>query len=376
MRRFFKLFFVVVSIFIILGCDKKEQEEIKIGAILCLTGPGAIYGEQDKMGMDLGVELINKSGGINGKTVNIIYEDSKTDPSEGVLAAQKLIKTNKVNIIIGALASSVSLAIAPIANKNKVIMISPGSSNPQLSNAGEYIFRIYPSDDYQGKVLANIAIDKMNCNKIAVLYVNNDFGIGLKNKFIEVINKKGGDIIISEAYNPEDIDVRAQITKIQNKKPEALLIASQGREYLNILRQLKELNVNSKLLAPDSFYNEDIIKQAREAAEGIICTVPSFNLESPDSITQNFVKEFKKKYNKKPSSFSAYGFDAIMLVAEVLEDVPYNNTEKIKDKLYKIKFNGAIGEIKFDKNGDVLKELDIYKVEKGNFIKISNQYDK
>ena len=165
------------------GCAKNDDGEIKIGVILPLTGPGAPYGQAEREGIELAINQFNAGGVVNGKRkIRLIIEDSKTEPASGVSAINKLIQLDKVKVVIGDLASSVTLAMAPIAESHKVLLITPGASNPKISDAGDYIFRLYPSDDYQGKLLAKWASTK-GINQVGIIHINNDFGFGLKDKF-------------------------------------------------------------------------------------------------------------------------------------------------------------------------------------------------
>jgi branched-chain amino acid transport system substrate-binding protein len=160
-----------------------QSDEIKIGAILPLTGEAAEYGEDAKLGIDLAVEEINAAGGINGKMIQVVYEDSQATPSQGVAAIQKLITVDKVPVIIGAMASSVTLAIAPIAEENKVVLLSPASTAPQITEAGDYIFRNEVSDAYGGKAQAELTWDELGIKNVAILCINNDYGVGTADTF-------------------------------------------------------------------------------------------------------------------------------------------------------------------------------------------------
>ena len=202
------------------------QTQIAIGAILPLTGDGAFYGESIQRALDLATEEINKSGGINGRKINIIYEDSKASPMEGVNAFNKLVQIDKVQVVIGGAISSVTLAIAPIANKEKIVFMSPLSSAPEITNAGDFIFRNVPSDLYGGKVAAYFAIKYQGWKSAAILYVSNDFGTSLANVFSNEVERLGGKIVDKESYVPASTDFRAQLVIINSEKPDVIFVAS------------------------------------------------------------------------------------------------------------------------------------------------------
>ena len=222
----------------------KEEQYTEIGVILPLTGPGAAYGIPEKEGIELGLEELNNH---RATPIKLIFEDSETEPSAGVIAFNKLIQISKVKTVIGAMSSSVTLAISPIAEQNQIILISPGSSNPELSNAGDYIFRLYPSDDYQGKILADY-VKKNKLTNTGILYLNNDYGLGLKNKFKEEYTKdKNYEVITEVAYNRGEKDFRTYLTKLKKDNIKTILIIAAGQENANILIQAKELGLNDIL---------------------------------------------------------------------------------------------------------------------------------
>jgi len=366
---------LVVILLIICGliwvsCQKKVEEKVvKIGAILPLTGPGAPYGESEKKGMDLAIKHVN----AREHNIKLIYEDSQTNPSVGVSAARKLIQIDKVKVILGALASSVTLAIAPIAEKNEIVLITPGSSNPEISRAGDYIFRLYPSDDYQGKILAEWAI-RSNIKRVAILYVNNDFGKGLMTKFSKVFENKGGEVIIAEAYDQGETNFRSYLTKIGASKAQGLFIIASGQENATILIQAKELGIKTQIFAPDSFKDENVIKTSGYAAEGVICAAPHFGLYDKRAHVRKFVEAYKATYGTEPNVFAAYGYDVVSLISSLINQLGYD-AEKIKNALYKIQYEGVTGPISFDKNGDLNAEMDLFVVKNGVFIPLKIGFD-
>jgi branched-chain amino acid transport system substrate-binding protein len=346
------------------ACTRNEKSEINVGVILPLTGPGAPYGQAEREGMELAVNEINNGEKIDRK-IHLVIEDSKTEPSFGVSAINKLIYTDKTNIVLGDIASSVTLAIAPIAEKNKVLLITPGASNPKITEAGDYIFRFYPSDDYQGKILAEWAINN-DIKKVGILYINNDFGVGLKDKFKKEIESKGGKVVTEENYDQGEKDFRTHLSKIKGTKIDGLFIIAAGEENANILIQAKEMRVRYRFFAPDAFKDENIIKIAGSTAEGVVCSAPRFNLNEKRKKVEDFILHYREKYKRDPNVFAAYGYDALILVANATAKYGYDST-KIKDALYITKEDGVTGEISFDKNGDLMPKMDFFIVKNGKF---------
>ena len=356
-----------------LGCAKKEEEEVKIGAIFALTGDAAMYGERAKRGVELALEEINKEG-IRGSKINIVYEDSQGDSQKAVSAFQKLVELDKVTFIIGPLSSSEVLSIAPIAEKKKVIILTPTSSAPQITYAGDYIFRNCMSDLFDGAALAEFAFKKLQKKKAGTIYINNDFGIGLKESFKKRFSSLTGEIIIEESFERRDTDFRTQLSRIKAKNPDVLFLIGYA-EMGQILKQAKELGLKSQIVSFSSFEQPDIIKVAGNAAEGVYYTFQGFDSESEEEVVKNFTAKYKERYNEDSDIFAALSYDAVKIYAEALKRGGFN-VEDLKKALYEIKhFIGVVGKTSFDENGDVIKPIGIKKVENGKFVWVNKNFE-
>jgi branched-chain amino acid transport system substrate-binding protein len=259
------LWLVVVIIILVgiwYGVSRKPiapttKEPIKIGTILPLTGEAAVWGENVKTGIELAKEEINKKGGINGRKLEIIYENGQCDSKTGVSAAQKLITVDKVQVIIGEICSSVTLAIAPIAKQNKVVLITPASSADSISQAGEYIFRNYPrNSQFLDKIIE--LIEKLNKKKITILFVNNDYGVGLKDYALQKISKE--KIVLVEGHDQKETDFRTTLTKLKSINPDAVILATYYEDGALILKQAKEMKINALFLGTDAFDDPKVVK--------------------------------------------------------------------------------------------------------------------
>lgn len=365
------LLIVVLGVLIVFssGCSKKRSEakEIKIGAVLCLTGSGAPYGEDALRGIQLAVDEIIESGGIKGKAIKLIVEDDQTLPAVSVAATSKLINQDRVQVIIGAVTSSSMLADAPIAEKAKVVMISPGASNPEITKAGDYIFRNWISDTLEGKAMATYLYNDEQVQEVAILYINNDYGLGLKNVFERSFKELRGKITAVEFYNQDDTDFRTQITKIIDSNPERIYLPGYYKEMALILKQAKELGLKIPFRSVVTFEEPELLKLVGKIADGVVYSSPFFDPESKDEATVKFVLAFKNKFDRPPGIFAAHGYDAMMIIASILSRCE-NSAEQIKAELYKTKnFKGMSGVTTFDENGDVIKPVSIKQVEKGRF---------
>jgi len=356
---------ILIAVFIVTQ-KKSEPDVIKIGAILPLTGDGAKYGQSAKRGIDLAVKEINEADGIRGKLIHVIYEDSKMDPREGTNAIRKLVTIEKVPAIIGAMASSVTMAIAPIAEENRVVLLSPASSSPKITDAGDYIFRNTYSDIYEGQKMGGYVYHELGYRRIAILYINNDYGIGLSKTFTNNFIEAGGKIVITESYEQGTLDFRTQLAKIRQFNPDAIYIVGYG-EMGHILKQAKEMAIRNQFISCIMFEDPDILKVAGEAAEGVIYAYPSYNPESDQKSVSIFVRTFEKNYNKKPDIYAATAYDALKILTQAMDRGGFSS-EAIKKALYSTQnFPGVTGRTSFDKNGDVIKPIGIKKVENGRF---------
>lgn len=366
---------IVIALGILLfasGCIDNDNvdeqlEKIKIGAVLPLTGGAAKYGENAKMGIDLAVDEINAAGGINGKEIEVIYEDGQATPQQTLSAFRKLTSVDNVPVVIGEMASSATLAIAPIAEENKVILISPASSNPSMTSSGDYVFRTALSDNYEGEEMAKVARQKLNLTNVSILYINNDYGVGLKDVFKKDFEEMGGKIVSIEVFDQDATDVRAQLAKINGVTPEAIYLVGY-KEMIQILKQKKELGIETRVLSTIMFDDPEILEKTGDAAEGTIFTTWAEDPSGGRVDLINFRQNFETKYNAEPESFAAESYDALKVVAAAIEKYGYD-ADAIKKGLYETQsYPGASGVISFDSNGDVVKSLSLKKVENGTFV--------
>lgn len=233
-----------VLLFVVVSC--KQSEAVKIGVILPLTGPGAPYGSQVLDGVQLANKIVLRDSQLSDLGIRLIVEDSRTQANAGVAALNKLIFQDRVKVVIGELASSITLACAPIAERNRVILLSPGSSADEITKAGQYIYRIAPTDSYDGKYLATKMRQKFDIRRVSILYLNNDFGIGLKSRFRTVFESLGGAVIHEESAELGSVDFRTQIVKLVADSPDAMLAIASGGENVVFLKQLRQLGADRK----------------------------------------------------------------------------------------------------------------------------------
>lgn len=361
----FTLILILSIAFLGISCTKKDTSEIKIGVISPLTGPAASFGVSQKNGSDLAIDEINSKGCINGKKIVAIYEDSQLDPNKALTAFKKLTDMDKVSVVVAQGSTSEVLALAPLAEKAKVILISPGASGAKITDAGDYTFRISPSDAFQGAIASDYATKK-GYKKVAIIYVNNDWGNGLKEGFERGNRKAGGEVILSESMDPATKDFRTPLTKIKSAKPDIVYIPIHPDQAGVLLQQAKELGVKTQFFGTDSFSEKAILSVAGNAAEGVIFTMPA---KTAGPVFDEFAKNYKTRYNADASYIAAAAYDTIMVISKALSGGK-GDSESAKAVLYQIKgYNGASGDITFDTNGDVAnKKFDLLTVKKGDYV--------
>jgi branched-chain amino acid transport system substrate-binding protein len=326
-----------------------STEALKIGAVFPLTGDTASYGQASKRGIDLAIEEINAKGGVVGRPLKVVFEDDEGKASKAVSALQKLIAADRVPVVMGSAGSSVTLAMAPVANENKVALITPVSSSPELTTkGGPYFFRVCPSDVVQAAMMA--AWFKDDGRRTAgVIYLTTSWGEGLKEEFVSKFTALGGRVLATEACKEGDRDLRAQLTKVKESNPDALYAITHGREGGALLRQAKELGITPSIYGADVWGSPELTESAGDAAKGVKIIVPT---KYTGEAYQTFADTFKKRYSQEPDVYAAYAYDMTRLIAQALSGAA--DGTQVRDNLRRLSFEGVTGTTRFDQNGDVV----------------------
>lgn len=331
-----------------------EGDTVRVGFIAPLTGDAAAYGEPAQQVVALAVEQINEQGGINGKSLEVIYEDGKCNGKDAANAMQKLVTVDKVQAVVGGFCSSESLAAAPIANEHNVLLFSPGSSSPDLSEKGGlYFFRNYPSDASQGKVLAEASYNKKGWKHVAIIQEQLDYPLGVRNAFESVFTDLGGTVTV-ETFAPETTDFRTVLTKLKSSGADALLVSVQTPAVAEtILKQLKDVSWSPALIGADIIPGSDLPSTQPELVEGMI--VAQFGIDASNEKYQAFETAFTEKYQVEALPFGSYAqteYDAVLLLAEALKAVG-NDGKALQQWFTELTgYEGTSGLNSFDENGD------------------------
>jgi branched-chain amino acid transport system substrate-binding protein len=360
----------LAALVLILGCGGGETETYKIGVVGPFTGDGAQFGEMIRMGVEMKAHEINEAGGINGVMLELELQDDKGDPKEAANVAQKLGSNPDVLAVIGHFNSSCSLAGKEIYNQMKVLQLSPGSTNVNVCEGGDWTFRNVYRDDYQGYFIADYIKNVLGYEKVAVFFDNDDYGRGLKDAFCERADEIGLKVVAEEAYVRDTQEYTPQLTQIRTKEPDIIFISGLYANAAMILTQAKNLDIQTPFIGGDGLLSSDLLKNAGSAAEGTIITCP-FLPTVEDEKTRNFVDAFEKKYNEKPDAWAALSYDAVGIVAEAIAEVGTDRTA-IRDYVASLDspenaYEGVTGMTYFDENGDVMKPLVVAVVRDGEF---------
>ena len=368
--------FVVIVFLALAGCESKSKSQndllernnvVNIGAILPLTGDKSAYGISMKNALELAFEEINNKKLSGNQQINIVFQDSRGLPKDCITAFHNMLTTKNIPLIIGPMSSSEMLSIAPIAEREQVVILSPSASSPAITDAGDFIFRIAPSDSYEGIMIATFIIERLKLSRVGIIFNNSEYGIGIINKFKDKFTASGGTVLISESYTEGTSDFRTQLDKIKRTNPEAIYFVGY-KELGKIVKQAKELGLSAKYLSVSLFEDPDVLTTAGQSAENVIFPSISFDIRSDNQRAINFVAAYAKKYGKKPDAFAASAYDAAYIVAEAIREGG-NDATKIKNALYTIKnFNGLLGNFGFDSNGDVILPLRLKEVKNGEFV--------
>ena len=351
------------------GGEKAPQAQgIQIGFFGALTGPQATFALSGRNGARLAIEEINGAGGVLGKRLELLVEDDHNDPSEAASAVSKLITRNHVVALIGENASSRSLAAAPIAQSYQVPMVSPSSTNLEVTKKGDYIFRVCFIDPNQGKALALFARRDLKSSTAAILVdAKSDYSVGLAEAFRENFSREGGRVVAEVKYAEGDSDFSAQLTSIRASQPEVHFVPGYYTDAGLIARQAKALGIGATLLGADGWDSPKLTEIGGPAVEGAYFS-NHYTLDGPSPEVQKFVAAYRKAYRADPDSIAALSYDAAGLIADAIRRAGSTESKRLRDALASTKgFAGVTGTLTMDADRNPDKLPVILKVEGGRF---------
>lgn len=369
-RRFQFIALALTPVLLLLnGCSKQGDDTIKIGQFASLTGKEATFGKSSDEGTILAIEEINAAGGVLGKQLKLLTEDTQSKPGEPATVVNKLISRDGVVGILGEVASSRSLEAAPICQQNKIPMVSPSSTNPKVTEVGDYIFRVCFIDPFQGTVMANFASKSLNAKRVAVFTdVKSDYSKGLAKFFKEQFVKNGGQIGAELDFNGGDKDFKAQLTAIKATNPDGIFVPGYYTDAALIAIQAKQLGLNVPLFGGDGWESEKLTEIGKEAVEGHYFST-HYSPEVGSEMSKQFVENYRKRWNgKNPDALAACAYDSAIVLVDAIKRAGTTDGPKVRDALAATKdFKAVTGNITINNQRDATKSAVILQVKDGKF---------
>ena len=352
------------ALFALASCGKKDSDSITIGGIFPLSGNVSVYGVECKNGIDLAIEEINAAGGVNGKKLVLISEDDEGNPDKTVNAFQKLTTKDGVKIVIGSLTSGCTKAVTSRAQAQKILQIAPAATAPDITDAGDYIFRACFIDPFQGTVGGKFAAEDLAAKKAAILYdIGNDYSVGLTENFEKTFVSLGGSIVAKESYATNDKDFNAQLTKIKNANPDVLYLPDYYNVVSLIAKQARAQGINVALVGADGW--DGLTSNAGdEVLNGFYSN--HYAVDSTSPAVQKYVAAFRSKYSKAPNAFAALGYDSVYLLKDAIEKAGSADSTAVKNALAAIKGDYVTGNLSFDSKRNPIKAAVMLELVKGD----------
>ncbi|OPZ63560.1 MAG: Leucine-, isoleucine-, valine-, threonine-, and alanine-binding protein precursor [Firmicutes bacterium ADurb.Bin506] len=368
MKRLFSVSVVVCLLAAMALVAGAAEPPVRIGLSAPITGNYAEYGQNFQVSVQMAADEINAKGGLRGRKVEIAVMDSKGDPKESALIAQKFVEDRTIVATIGDFTSSCCLSAAPIYERAGLVQLSPTASSPDFAPSGDYMFGIVGTQDAEGPFNAkNIAKDYLKVTKVASIYINNDWGVVTNDRFVKALRPNGLELVAAEPFMEAEKDFTAVLTKIRRANPEALFVAAMYNEAAAIARQVQKMGWNVALFAPSSVFSSQLLELGGDAVEGL-ATNAFFVLSDPDPVVQKYIKDFEARAKRFPNLHAACAYDSMMILAAAIEKAGFDR-KAIRDALAATKgYMGVTGEITFTPVGDVVRNYKIIAVEKGEWV--------
>jgi len=375
MKRIFVSLLVIATLLAGVACERRGgvKDDGGTGPIIVgyygdLTGRTSNFGVSTKNGVMMAADEINKAGGINGRQIQILSEDDEGRPEKASTVATKLIAQDRVVALLGEVASGNSLAAAPKAQAAQVPMISPSSTNPAVTQVGDYIFRVCFIDPFQGEVMAKFAANTLHAKKAAIMLdFNSPYSRGLTEFFESSFTKLGGQILTKQSYTQGDRDYKGQLTSIRSASPDVIYVPGYYGEVGVIAKQAKQLGITQPLLGGDGWDAPQLFELGGEALNGDFIS-NHYSVEDPSPVIQKFVADFKSRYSIAPDALAALGYDAMRVLADSLKRAGTTNGPKLRDAIAATKdFSGITGVISINSERNAVKSAVVLKIQNGKF---------
>ena len=365
---------VALMLTVFVGCNQatpNNSDTIKVGINYELSGGTATYGQSSVEGIELAIEEINKAGGINGKQIQPVKYDNKSEEAEATTLATRLITQDKVLAVLGPATSGMFKATIPVAEQNKIPVASGSATANDVTvdanGVKEFAFRICFYDEVQGQVMADYAYEKLGKQKaVIIMDSSSDYAKGLAESFTETFEAAGGTIVAQEAYVTNDTDFNAVITSIKGQDFDVIFIPGYYQEVGLIIKQARAQGIDVPILGADGFDSPKLAELAGADALSNVYFSNHYSSLDQDPTVQEFIKSFKAQYNKEPDAFNALGYDLAKFVADGISRAEKPDGESVRNALAETKeFHGVTGTITVDENHNAVKDIIVIQMENG-----------
>ena len=341
-------------------------DKVRVGVFMSTTGTTANFGISSVNGIKMAADEINAAGGINGKQVELLVQDDRSDASEAATIVTKFVTQDQVNAVIGEVASSRSIAAAPIAQNAKIPMLTPSSTNPEVTKKGDFIFRSCFIDPYQGAAIALFAAKTLGAKTAAIMVDRkNDYSTGLEKVITETFTRLGGKMVATQSYQEGDQDFNAQLTSLKGSNPEVIFVPGYYNDVGLIAKQARDKGITVPLIGGDGWDSEQLYKIGGTALNGSYFT----NHYSPFDTAPNvvkFVNDYKSRYNSTPDALAATAYDAANIMFDAIKRSKSLSGTDIRDALQATNaFPGVTGTVTFNKQRDAVKPIVMIEIKDG-----------
>src|SRR5215207_994714 len=367
MKRFLLTLVLISSLLLALACQPQGGgDKVRVGVFMSLTGSTANFGISSTNGIKMAADEVNAAGGINGKQIEVLVQDDRSDASEAATIVTKFVTQDQVHAIIGEVASSRSIAAAPVAQNAKIPMLTPSSTNPEVTKKGDFIFRSCFIDPYQGAAIAQFAAKTLGAKSAAIMVDRkNDYSTGLEKVISETFTRLGGKIVATQSYQEGDQDFNAQLTSLKGSNPEVIFVPGYYNDVGLIAKQARDKGITVPFVGGDGWDSVQLYAIGGSALNGSYFT----NHYSPydtDPKVQKFVNDYKTRYNTVPDALAATAYDAAKIMFDAIKRSPSLDGAAIRDSLAATReFPGVTGTVTFNENRDAVKPIIMIEIKDG-----------
>jgi len=368
MKRILLSLLISASLLTALACQPagSGSDKVRIGVFMSLTGDTANFGISSTNGIKMAAEEVNTAGGINGKQIELLVQDDRSDASEAATIVTKFVTQDQVHAILGEVASSRSIAAAPIAQNAKIPMLTPSSTNPEVTKKGDFIFRSCFIDPVQGAAIAQFGAKSLSAKRGALMVDRkNDYSTGLEKVIKDVFTKLGGEMVVIQSYQAGDQDFNAQITDIKGANPDVIFVPGYYGDVALFAKQARDKGITVPMLGGDGWDSPSLYQIGGAALNGSYFS-NHYSPDDADPLVQKFVSDYKARYGSVPDALAATAYDAARIMFDAIKRANSLDGTAIRNALAATKdFPGVTGKVTFNENRDAVKPIVMIKIEEG-----------